>query len=77
MPLRLRVVEQVSYNYDVTQTGWTPLETIDFGVKGVKGMRLIDAVNLRFDGPDERDELMFQSGVGTSVSCRIHVRGFL
>lgn len=76
-PLHLRIVEQVPYTYDVAQTGWTPLEAIDFKVKGVKGMRLTDAMNLRFDGPDERDELMFQSGgVGTSISCRIHVCGF-
>lgn len=74
--LHLLVVEQDQYKHDVT--GWTPLEAIDFKVKGVKGMRLIDAVNLRFNGPDERDEPMFQrGGTGTSVSCRIHVRGFL
>lgn len=75
-PLHLLVVKQVQYEHEVT--GWIPLEAIDFKVKGVKGMRLVDAVNLRFNGPDERDELMFQSGgTGTSVSCRIHVRGFL
>jgi len=48
-----------------------------FKVEGTEGMELTDALNLRFNGLDDRDEPMFgDGGVGTSVSCRIHVRGF-
>jgi len=77
IPPHLRIVEQFLYQCDVEQKGWTPSETIDFRVKGVGGMKFTDAMNLRFDGPDDRHEPVFEDdGVGTSVSCRIHVRGF-
>ena len=61
----------------MTQKDWVPFPPIDFVVKGNKGMKLTDAMNPRFDGPDGRDDLMFtQDGIGNSVSCRLHVCGF-
>lgn len=73
----LRMVEQVLYEPWVAQKGWIPLDPITFNVKNVEGIKLTDAMNLRFDGPEGRDELMFTGDrVGNSVSCRIEVRGF-
>jgi len=70
-------IEQVLYKPDIVQRGWAPLETIDFKMNGVEGMRLTDAMDRYVGGLDGRDEPMFQSGggVGNSVSCRIHVGG--
>jgi len=40
-------------------------------------MNLTDALDIRFDGPDNRDDPMFVRGlIGNSVSCRIAVREF-
>jgi hypothetical protein len=73
----LSIVNQVLYQCHTAQNGWTPLKTIDFSVEGVEGMNLADAKELHFNGLDGRDEPAFESGrVGTSISCRIHVRGF-
>jgi len=73
----LRRVEQVLYESESLQKNWTPLPPIEFKVKGVEGMNLVDAMNLRFDGPDDRDDPMFtDDSIGNSVSCRIDVRGF-
>lgn len=73
----LHMVEQVPYQCKSSQKGWTPLPSIDFKVKGVEGIKLTDAMNLCFDGPDDRDEKMFTDDrVGNSVLCRIDVRGF-
>ena len=73
----LRKVEQISYKCGNVQKGWVTLPPISFKVGGVEGIKLTDAMNLRFNGPDDRDELMFTGGsVGKSISCRIQVRGF-
>lgn len=73
----LCIVEQVPYQCKAAQKVWTLLKTIDFRIKGVEGMKLTDAMGLHFDGLDGRDDDMFENeGVGTSVSCRIHVRRF-
>ena len=40
-------------------------------------MQLTDALNICFDGPDGRDDLMFtHDSIGNSVSCRIAVSEF-
>ena len=70
-------MEQVPYHCKTQQKGWTPLPSIDFRVQGRDGMNLTDALNVRFDGPDGRDDLMFtHDSIGNSVSCRMEVRGF-
>jgi len=70
-------VEQDPYYCDTPQKGWIPLPPIDFKDKGKEGIKLTDAMNLRFDGPDGRDDPMFEDGdIGNSVTCRICVRGF-
>ena len=44
-------------------------------MKGREGIRLTDAMDPYFGGLDDRDDLMFAGDtVGTSVSCRNHVR---
>ena len=76
-PPLLRKIAQDPYKCENLQKGWTPLEPIDFTVNGKEGMRLADAMSRRFCGLDGRDDYMFgNGGLGTSVSCRIHVRGF-
>ena len=72
------IVEQVPYRCGTLQNGWTALhESIEFKVKGLEGINLIDAMNERFDGPDGRDDNMFTDDrIGNSISCRIEVRGF-
>jgi hypothetical protein len=73
----LSIVNQVLYECDTAQNGWIPLKTIDFSVEGMEGMNLAGAKERLFNGLDSRDEPAFESGrVGTSVSCRNHVRGF-
>ena len=53
---------------------WTKLPDIVFRVGGVDGMKLTDAVNAYFNGPDGRDEFMFTNeSIGSSFSCRIIV----
>ena len=74
---RLRIVEQRPYQCKTSQKGCARLPSIYFKVEGLEGMKLTDAMNLLFNGPDDRDDLMFTNGgVGNSVSCRIDVRGF-
>jgi len=71
------MVEQVPYRCKTQQKGWERHPSIEFRVQGTKGMELTDALNLRFNGPDGRDDLMFtHDSIGNSVSCRIAVRGF-
>ena len=71
------MVGQVLYRCKTQQKGWAPLPSIEFRVQGEEGMSLTDALNIRFDGPDGRDDLMFtHDNIGNSVSCRIAVRGF-
>ena len=73
----LHVVEQVLYRYRAQQKGWEPQPSIEFRVQGTEGIKLTDALNIRFNGPDGRDDLMFtHDSTGSSVSCRIAVRGF-
>jgi len=51
---------------------WQKLPDIVFKVGGVDGIRLTEAMNLYFNGPDDRDQLMFTDGkFGSSFSCRI------
>jgi hypothetical protein len=38
------------------------------------GIRLTDAMDGHFDGPDQRDDPMFVGGGGASISCRLNVR---
>ena len=72
----LHIVEQVPYKCEI-QKDWVPFPPIDFKVKGKKGMKLTDAMNLHFDGPDGRDDPMFtQEGIGNSILFRVQVRGF-
>ena len=72
----LRIVEQILYNRDNPRGGWAPLHSIDFAVDGQEGIKLTDAMNLRFNGPDGRDHPMFtHESIGNSVSCRMEVRG--
>ena len=53
---------------------WVKLPDIVFKVGGVDGIRLTEAMNIYFNGPDDRDELMFADGnFGSSFSCRIRV----
>ena len=71
----LRGVEQVPYESENLQKDWTLLPPIEFKVEGVEGMNLADAMNLRFDGPDDRDDPMFtDESIGNSVSYRIDIR---
>lgn len=77
IPPHLCIIEQVPYQCDVAQNGWTCLKTIYFKVEGVEGIKLTEAMKLRFSGLEGRDDPMFMNNrVGTSVSCRISVRGF-
>ena len=70
----LRRVQQDVYVSKNPQKEWIRLPDIDFRVGGIDGIRLTDAKDTRFDGPDDRDDLVFTSGdVGHSVSCRIAV----
>jgi len=72
----LRMVESDLYQSENVQNGWIPRDPIVFKVKEIEGIKLTDAMNLRFDGPDDRDQLMFTDDhVGSSVSCRVKVRG--
>ena len=74
--LDLRVARQIQYRCGNTQGPWNQLPPIDFLVNGVEGIRLTDAMDTYFNGPDNRDDLMFTSeSVGNTVSCRIHVGG--
>ena len=74
--LDLRVARQFRYRCVNPQGPWTQLPSIDFSVNRIEGIRLTDAMNLYFDGPDNRDDLMFTSeSVKNTVSCRIHVGG--
>ena len=74
--LDLRVARQFQYRCANPQGPWTQLPSIDFSVNHIEGIRLTDAMNLYFDGPDNRDDLMFTSeSVKNTVSCRIHVGG--
>ena len=62
-------MEQDPYHCEISQKGWIPLPPIDFKDKGKEGIRLTDAMNLRFDGPDNRDDPMFEDGnIGNSVT---------
>lgn len=71
----LRRVQQIVYTSGNPQRDWIKLPDISFAVGGVEGIRLTDAMNPFFDGPDGRDGLMFTSGdTGNSVSCRVIVR---
>jgi len=70
-------VEQDPYHCEISQKGWIPLPPIVFKDKGKEGIRLTDAMNLHFDGPDDRDDPMFEDGnIGNSVTFRIRVREF-
>ena len=70
----LRKVQQEVYVSKNPQKEWIRLPDIDFRVGGVEGIRLTDAKDTYFDGPDDRDDLVFTGGdVGNSVSCRINV----
>ena len=73
----LHIAEQILYNRDNPRGGWVPkFHSIDFTVYGREGIKLTDAMNLCFDGPDGRYHPMFtHESIGTSVSCRIEVRG--
>ena len=74
----LRLVEQNPYKCGNEQRDWESLASIDFRVLGVEGIRLTDAMNLRFSDLDGRDDPMFEDEtIGNSVSCRIGVRGHL
>ena len=69
-------MQQVPYETKSMQKDWTPFPPIGFKVRGREGMKLIDAMNLYFDGPDGRDDLMFtRDGIGNCITCRIQVRG--
>lgn len=73
----LRPVPQVEYKDRKPRGKWVKLPDIDFRVKGKDGINLIDAKNERFDGPDDRDDLMFMDGnVGSSISCRMIFEGY-
>lgn len=70
-------MEQVQYQSKSVQKGQTPLPSIYFNANGVEGINLTDAMDLRFDGLDGRDDPMFvDRSVGRAISCRIRVRGF-
>ena len=67
------MVPQVQYKPGNVQN-WAKLPDIVFKVGGVHGIRLTEAMDAYFAGPDDRDQLMFTNGnFGSSVSCRITV----
>ena len=67
-------MRQAVYECGSTQKNWTKLPDITFRVGGVDGIKLSDAMNPYFNGPDARDEPMFLNGnIGISVSCRLTV----
>jgi hypothetical protein len=61
--------------YEVAcKQNWDKLPDIVFTVGGMDGIRLTQAMDAYFPGPDGRDLLMFTNGkVGSSISCRINV----
>ncbi|KAF9785335.1 hypothetical protein BJ322DRAFT_825442 [Thelephora terrestris] len=66
-------IEQPHYKCGNSQRGWVRQDTVEFFVGGQPGIRLTDALDPHFSGPDQRDDKMFQyPGAGSSVSCRIH-----
>jgi len=72
----LYIAEQIPYNHENPRGGWAPFHSIDFTVDGQEGIKLSDAMNLRFNGPDGRDQPMFtHESIGNSVSCRMEFAG--
>ena len=68
-------VQLVPYQSGNSQNRWTRFPDIDVRVSGSAGIKLSDALNVYFDGPDGRDDLMFTNGaIGNSVLCRLSVR---
>lgn len=75
-PPELRIVPQDKYKCANSQGDWNRIPDIHFRVKGTEGIKLTDAMNIHFDGPDGRDDPMFtDDNVGNSVSCRIAFQG--
>lgn len=77
-PITHRIkINQPRYVSENSQNNWTPQISVDFSVNGQPGVRLTDALDPHFPGPDRRDDKMFQySGAGSSISCRIHFPGY-
>ncbi|KAF9778395.1 hypothetical protein BJ322DRAFT_496195 [Thelephora terrestris] len=74
-PSELRIVRQKNYEVACKQK-WDKLPDIVFTVGGVDGMKLTQAMDAYFPGPDDRDLPMFTDGkVGSSISCRINFEG--
>jgi len=72
----LRRVKQVTYQPLNSQRDWARLPPIYFLVKSIEGIKLADALNIRFDGLDGGDDPVFlfaDISIGTSITCRIEV----
>ena len=70
----LQVLRQIAYESGNEQKNRPQFVDINFSVGGKEGIRLPDAMDRIFDGPDGRDELMFTNeNIGSSISCRIIV----
>lgn len=72
--LRRTKIEQPRYVCGNSQHDWIPQNPIDFLINGQPGVRLTDALDPHFWGPDGRDdEILRYPGAGSSISCRINV----
>ncbi|KAF9785328.1 hypothetical protein BJ322DRAFT_1108780 [Thelephora terrestris] len=76
-PSELRIlVRQKKYEVPNKQK-WDKLDDIVFTVRGRDGIELPQAMDTYFNGPDDRDLLMFTNGeVGSSISCRINFEDY-
>ena len=66
------VVPQPPYSCGSTEKSWERKPTIYFSMTGRLGVKLLDVVNGKFEGMDERDEWPFDDSC-RGITIRIHV----
>ena len=66
------MVPQPPYECGNTQKNWDRKSSVYFSTKGRLGVKLLDAVNGKFEGIDNRDDFPFDEAC-RGITIRIHV----